>query len=320
MEDSVIDRSIQNVLRWTRLKENYITNPEAGKALKIKDTLIKTERPYSIVYHAKHEVPGLLPAQRQHFRLTPLTALQDVPFELGNCPGKTGTVFSDLNAWSRQEHISRFHTSRPSTRPINYPTRQTINQPTQQKTPTKERLGSAVSTRSTSRQSDNSTSSTPLPVFRRREPTSVFLFRRPIVEQPIPLTEDDELFVALAKTIDLKALPFKKQAESYLFYETYYPLLLTAMSKDTERANTPNRRARTPDSPMTIMINRQRALNMRLVEQDSLMEKLERETEDCDFVTELHDNIFNPTKWTWNKIDVSGLRRRYTIDASLKEM
>lgn len=285
-------------------------------ALRDKEKLAEALRPSSVVYHRRRRLPGPLNAQFQNFRLAPLTGLQDVAFELGDEKNKAGKALSELNAWSERQGTLRFQTNRPSTS-VSLFYKRDFAVPHQ--------LDSSSNLHLARRQTDNgslitSNASTPLPEPRRREPTSVFLFRRPTIEKPISLSEEDELFIALTKSIDLKALPFKKQADSYKFYETHFPLILTGMSKEAERCNTPSRRSRTPESPMNILINRQRALNMRLIEQETLMQQLERETEDVEFVTELHNPIFNPTKWPWNKIDVGGLRRRYTIDASLRDM
>ena len=167
---------------------------------------------------------------------------------------------------------------------------------------------------------ETSTSSTPLPVFLRRPRTDTLLLRRPLIEKVVPLPVDDDIFEAFSKSIDLRPLPFKKTADSFKFYETHFPLILSMITKDDERISNPNKRSRTPDSPMTIMIQRQRLLNQRLVDLDCMMVDMENETEDCLFVTELHDPVFNPTTWKWNKVDVGALRRRYTIDASLQNM
>lgn len=161
---------------------------------------------------------------------------------------------------------------------------------------------------------------TPLPVFPTRERTKLPLLRRPTISKADPLPINDEYSVELSKHIDLKALPFKKTGEAFKFYDTHYPLILTKTMYDGERCGTPSKRVRTPESPVSLMIHRQRKLNKRLIELEAMMETLENQTEDCEFMTELHSDTFNPTKWKWNTVDVVGLRRRYTIDASLSEM
>jgi len=153
---------------------------------------------------------------------------------------------------------------------------------------------------------------------RKRAATITFLFRRPTIEHSLPLPKDHDVFLLLTKTIDLKAIPFKKTSESYEYYKTHFPLLLVANVQEVERCTTPSKRTRTPESPLTLMINRQRWLHMRLADLDCMVDQLKRETDDdTAFVTELYSGVFDPTTWPWNKIDVGGLRRRYTIDYSV---
>ena len=167
-------------------------------------------------------------------------------------------------------------------------------------------------------ESISSTASTPLPQFPERSPTEKTLLRRPTIYRAEPLKTDDELFAAFANMTQLKPLTFKRNADSYRFYRRYYPLIL---QKHEERKGSPSRRSRTPDSPMTVMIQRKLELNERLTELDAMMDNLEKtQPDDYPFKTELRSPIFNPTEWPWTKSDPAGMRRRYTMEAIFREI
>ena len=156
-----------------------------------------------------------------------------------------------------------------------------------------------------------STASTPLPIFREKR-----LMRKPTVEKAEPLKNDDKLFIVFSKMTELGPLDFKTTTDSYKFYRKHFPLLLALK---VERFDTPsNRRTLTP--PMDTMIKRRLVLNQRLNDLETMMAAMEQETEDFPFKTELHSSVFDPTKWSFTKVDPARMRRRYTIDALLKEI
>ncbi|KAH3725490.1 uncharacterized protein LOC127853381 [Dreissena polymorpha] len=144
----------------------------------------------------------------------------------------------------------------------------------------------------------------------RREPLLTFLIRRPVLGSPIPLRENDELFKALTKSIDLKAISLNNPTETFLFYETHFPLILKRNMIERELASTPSRRSRTPEPPTSVITSRQRSLNQRLVELEFMMEEMKSATEDSPLVTELYDATFDPTKWPWYKMDTRSFCRR----------
>lgn len=262
----------------------------------------------SLVYRKPRLPSSPKRAQAINFRLAPLLAFED--------SGSTRRI-SDANAWTTMT-VSQERGRLPC-----FPDRMSSRQTWLRRFSKLEAIDEMQSglespIRPLSTEScPASDLSTPLPVFKRRMPTETFLFRRPTIEKPIPLKVGDDIFDVFVKSIELKALPFKKNVESYRFYKTNFPLLLTRITQDAERCPTPNRRAKTP--PISAMINRKREMNQRIVELEFMMEVMEKETEDCMFVTELHSPVFDPTSWPWNKVDVDGLRRRYTIDASLRD-
>lgn len=278
--------------------------------LEDKAKLQKLPASSSLVYWKPRLPPSPKRAQAINFRLAPLLAFED--------SGSTSRI-SDANAWTTvAEGQGR---GRLPCFPDRVSSRQTWLRRfslLEARDKTQSGKGTPIPPLGTG-SCPGSDLSTQLPVFKRRMPTETFLFRRPTIEKPIPLKIGDNIFDVFVKSIELKALPFKKTVESYRFYKTNFPLLLTKIAKDAERCSTPNRRARTPESPMSIMINRKREMNERIVELEFMMAVMEKETEDCKFVTELHSPVFDPTSWPWNKVDVEGLRRRYTIDASLRD-
>ena len=174
-------------------------------------------------------------------------------------------------------------------------------------------LINVTSTGSSDNEFTSSTSSTPLPIFNEK-----FLMRKPCIKKAEPLKKDDELFIAFYQMTQLRPLVFQKTADSYKFYGSNFPLILEKLI-DEERSSTPSSR-RTLTPPMDIMIKRRLILNKRLTDLEEMMDAMEKETEDTPFKTELNGSVFDPTKWPFAKIDPAGMRRRYTIDATLKEI
>lgn len=157
-----------------------------------------------------------------------------------------------------------------------------------------------------------------LPVLKRRMPTERFLIRRPTIQSPSRLKSNDTMFDALAKHIEFRVIHFKKIFEYYLFYDRHFPLLMTRVCLvDNVSRALPDQRARTPWSPMSILISRKRALEKRIHVLDLKLYKLTRENEGLVFATELYSPIFYPNKWPWNKVDVKGLIGRYISEAAL---
>lgn len=316
----------QAIIRWNRLYERAPFNENYKQAFENKKKVQRFDNFSSPVYRRQRQPPGPVKAQNKHFRLAPFLAEEELLLQT-NHGSKIVTVISDAGT---SLCVDDGRIQLPSF-PKKLSTRQlwiifagrtkllTRTSPEYPESPDSAELQSR-DLHSEMSMWTSSEMSTPLPVFLRRPPTEMFLYRRPTIGVANALPVGDEFFVELSKTIDLKALPFKKTADSFKFYETHFPLLLTRISLEGERCTTPSKRSRTPESPMSVMIQRQRQLHQRLVDLECMMDAMAKETEDCKFVTELYDPIFDPTKWTWNKLDVVGLRRRYTIDASLREM
>ncbi|XP_045199201.2 uncharacterized protein LOC123553567 [Mercenaria mercenaria] len=308
MMDADCDSSIERVLFRVRLDENGIFNEHFEKVLKDKAKLRRVLRPPSEIY-MQRRLPGPTAAQKVNFRLAPLLNVQE---------GHMKPLIADANAWTATGKFGKLPSFpyRASTRETwlrLFSKWDTLVSPASSSSSTSPRMHSGFGSFSTS------DSCTPLPVLKRRMPTETFLPRRPTIERPIPLTVNDELFEAIVKSFELKALPFKKTTDSYTFYKTHFPLLLTRITQ-SERVSSPKRRSMSPD-PMCAMINQERLMHERIVELEFMMAVMEKETDtDCEFVTELNSPVFDPTTWPWTKLDTNVLRRRYTIAASLKEV
>lgn len=300
--------SIEKILFQIRLDENRIFNKHCRKVLEDKDKLQRLPESSILLCRKQQVPPGPRRAQAVHFRLAPLLTVHE---------GETSKQMSDSNAWTVTGSCGK---DRFPSFPERTSSRQTWMRRMSLWKPTPDVSRSSPSPTATCSDSyPTSGSNTPLPVFRKREPTETFLIRRPTIDKPIPLKIQDEIFNHFVQSTELKALPFKKTMDSFNFYKNNFPLLLTKITHDSDRCSTPSRSSKTSESLMGTMINRKREMNQRIVELEFMMEAMEKETEDCKFVTELHSPVFDPTTWPWNVIDVKGLRRRYTIDASLKD-
>jgi hypothetical protein len=258
--------------------------------------------------YRKRRLPGPPSAQYVNFRLAPLFKEQNT---------SSAKHLSDANTWTvtgKSEKLPEF--------PIRNSTRETwlkllskldIGVVSYSRSP----ISSPIPTPSMRSDSSYSTSSsvTPIPIFKRRIPTATFLIRRPTIEPPLPLKIDEELFESIVNSFELRALPFKRSTESYKFYITHFPLLLKGI-RNPERCSTPGRKSKSPDGSMSALIARKREMNEKIVELEYMMKEMEYATDtDCKFVTELESAVFDPTTWDWNKVDVAGLKRRYTLEA-----
>lgn len=126
------------------------------------------------------------------------------------------------------------------------------------------------------------------------------LLRRPAVRPTSPVTDNDPLFFRFTQTIDLKPKVFKTPQEQEAYYVDKYPLLLHTNPSD---AKTP----RKPKDTKTAYVIEDPALERRLtvISRHGRLEEgvdgLEKETDDCEFLTELRDPVFDPTSFPWNK-------------------
>ena len=172
--------------------------------------------------------------------------------------------------------------------------------------------------------SSYSARSTPLPVLQDRKPTERVLLRRPSMYKAEPLKRHEALFDVLAKMTEFKLLQFQKATDSYKFYLNHYPLILQKEHSGEHRTVTPPTRRDTisPDSPMSIMVQRKANLNKRLTDLEAMVDDMENETEsdDVPFRTELRSSVFDPTSWPFAKVDHKCMLRRFTIDAVLRDL
>ena len=123
------------------------------------------------------------------------------------------------------------------------------------------------------------------------------LLRRP-KKATQSFTIDDEFFVSLAESIQLRPLNFKTSNDQYIYYSQNYPLLLDANAEDKTVV-----RKRTPTPEITSNIAAKRSVNLkaRLNMLESSLDTLDKETEDVDFKTVLRDDVFYPNRWPWNE-------------------
>lgn len=122
---------------------------------------------------------------------------------------------------------------------------------------------------------------------------------RPTLKKAMPLQVSDPLFTVFHKTINLRLLPFGRSTDAFKFYTTHYPLLLCKIP--STRSSTPSpRKRRTSESPMSAIIYRKQDLRERMGELNLLLDQLEEEDSQQNFVTELRDDIFDPTTYSWN--------------------
>ncbi|KAL3883393.1 hypothetical protein ACJMK2_029661 [Sinanodonta woodiana] len=143
--------------------------------------------------------------------------------------------------------------------------------------------------------------------------TSRRLHRRPLVSPVVPLPSDDNYFHALADEIDLRPIAFDRHAKSITFYSTHFPLILTQCF-GKERAKSETKGLFTSFEARNEVVERKIYLNDRLQELDTMVDKMEEETEDVKFNTELRSIVFNPIEWQFVKIDPVSLYRRFTME------
>lgn len=129
------------------------------------------------------------------------------------------------------------------------------------------------------------------------------LLRRPVTKTSQSLTVDDDLFISIASSVQLKPLNFKSSNDQYLFYTQNYPLLLDAHAEEKKIIK---KRTPTPETMEGADLKRALQLNTRMTELESSLETLDKETEDVDFRTVLRDDVFYPNRWPWNEKKSSG--------------
>ncbi|KAK3584434.1 hypothetical protein CHS0354_017714 [Potamilus streckersoni] len=155
--------------------------------------------------------------------------------------------------------------------------------------------------------------STPVSSRRHPAPTSRLLQRRPLVNPVEPLSSDDNYFHALADEIDLRPIAFDRHAKSITFYSTHFPLILTQCF-GKERAKSETKGLGTSFDARDEVVERKMYLNGRLEELNTMLDRLEEETEDVRFNTELRSTVFNPIEWQFVRIDPVSLYRRFTME------
>lgn len=126
------------------------------------------------------------------------------------------------------------------------------------------------------------------------------LLRRPAVRPTNPLADTDPLFFKYTQTIDLKPKVFKTPQEQEAYYEDKYPLLLHANPSDAKTPRKPKetKKAEVIEDPA---LERRLTVISRLGYLKEAVDGLENETDDCEFLTELRDPVFDPTNFPWNR-------------------
>ncbi|XP_062582544.1 uncharacterized protein LOC134244303 [Saccostrea cucullata] len=126
------------------------------------------------------------------------------------------------------------------------------------------------------------------------------LLRRPAVRPTSPINDSDPLFFKFTQTIDLKPKVFKTPQEQEAYYEDKYPLLLHANPSDAKTPRKPKepKRAEVIEDPA---LERRLTVISRLDHLQEAVDGLEKETDDCEFLTELRDPVFDPTTFPWNR-------------------
>jgi hypothetical protein len=126
------------------------------------------------------------------------------------------------------------------------------------------------------------------------------LLRRPAVRPTSPITDADPLFFKFTQTIDLKPKVFKTPQEQEIYYEDKYPLLLHANPSDAKTPRKPKevKKAEVIEDPS---LERRLTVISRLGNLKDAVDGLENDTDDCEFLTELRDPVFDPTSFPWNR-------------------
>ena len=134
-----------------------------------------------------------------------------------------------------------------------------------------------------------------------RPSTTRFLIRRPASKVPAhPVKQEDILFKTFTRQLQFKLKNFPTTKEQYFFYRTNFPLLLDQLKEGEQNNKIPLKRTRSPENAISQELKRGIELQHRLFDIKWQIDELERE-DDCEFETELRKDLFNPTKYPWNK-------------------
>lgn len=126
------------------------------------------------------------------------------------------------------------------------------------------------------------------------------LLRRPPVRPTGPITDDNPLFFRFTQTIDLKPKVFKTPQDQEAYYEDKYPLLLHTNPSDAKTPRKP-KETKTAEVIEDPALERRLTVISRLEHLEEAVDGLDKETDDCEFLTELRDPVFDPTSFPWNK-------------------